>query len=444
MSGKALSLLWMIGLLLPGCTSSQSDSFSRAPTSGSKTVTKSQSGVPGTLLAGCRRVVFLGDSITYSGQFVDDLEMALRRSAPTSQFEFLDLGLPSETISGLSEPGHAGGSFPRPTLHERLERLLELARPDLVVACYGMNDGIYHPFSESRFDAFQQGILLLRERVLSSGAKIIHVTPPVFDSTPIRQHTLPAGRNEYRQPFEGYDTVLERYSEWLVGQRKKGWTVIDVHSPMKTFIQHQRLKNPGFVLAPDGVHLNESGHWLLAQILLTNMKAAVSNERIVIDFASGKVKGDGIISSQKLNGGATFSWRTLPPVPLPPGNPDVILPLQEHCLVGLNAKAVSYELLESDKPLATASREELSAGIDTRRFPELSTTAHGKEILNLIHTRNRMLSDSWLTKIGHKRPGMSKGLPLEEAVTKAEELNQKIKNLNQPAELRFTLLPTRN
>jgi hypothetical protein len=120
------------------------------------------------------------------------------------------------------------------------------------------------------------------------------------------------------------------------------------------------------------------------------------------------------------------------------------LPLQEHSLVGLNAKAAAYQLLESDKPLITASREELSAGIDTRRFPELSTTVHGKEILNLIHTRNRILSDSWLTKIGHKRPGMAKGLPLDEAIAKAEELNQKIKNLNQPVELRFAILPTRN
>ena len=59
----------------------------------------------------------------------------------------------------LSEPGHAGGAFPRPELYERLERVLERAKPDLIVACYGMNDGIYHPFTQAsakmtvRFDS---------------------------------------------------------------------------------------------------------------------------------------------------------------------------------------------------------------------------------------------------------------------------------------------------
>src|ERR1700722_20154887 len=92
-------------------------------------------------LAGVRRVIFLGDSITYSGQYVEYIEAYVRIHSPALRSEFLDLGLPSETVSGLSEPVHAGGQFPRPDLHERLERVLDKARPDLVVACYGMNDG---------------------------------------------------------------------------------------------------------------------------------------------------------------------------------------------------------------------------------------------------------------------------------------------------------------
>ena len=78
-------------------------------------------------LEGVRRVVFLGDSITYVGQYIEYTETLLRLSDPSHRCEMLDLGLPSETISGLSEPGHAGGKFPRPDLHERLERVLEQA-----------------------------------------------------------------------------------------------------------------------------------------------------------------------------------------------------------------------------------------------------------------------------------------------------------------------------
>ena len=88
---------------------------------------------------GVKRVVFLGDSITYGGGYVDILEAAFRSGSPERAVEFIDLGLPSETVSGLSEPGHAGGQFPRPTVHERLNRVLAKAKPDVVVACYGMN-----------------------------------------------------------------------------------------------------------------------------------------------------------------------------------------------------------------------------------------------------------------------------------------------------------------
>lgn len=92
------------------------------------------------------RIVVLGDSITYSGEWVDFLEAGIRQIYPGSHPEILNLGLPSETASGLSEEGHAGGAFPRPDVHERLARVLSRLKPDLILACYGMNDGIYFPW----------------------------------------------------------------------------------------------------------------------------------------------------------------------------------------------------------------------------------------------------------------------------------------------------------
>jgi lysophospholipase L1-like esterase/pimeloyl-ACP methyl ester carboxylesterase len=220
------------------------------------------------LLAGVHRIVFLGDSITYSGQYVEDVEAYLVSRFPQQKIECLNLGLPSETVSGLSEPGHAGGKFPRPDLHERLGRVLNQTKPDLVVACYGMNDGIYYPFGEERFQAFQDGIKRLRERCAAAGAKLLHLTPPTFDPAPLGGRTLPAGLAEYRQPYQGYNEVLDRYSQWLLAQRAAGWEVADAHTPMNRYLAEQRQKDPKFILARDGVHANDTGHWIMAKAIL--------------------------------------------------------------------------------------------------------------------------------------------------------------------------------
>ena len=220
-----------------------------------------------------RRIVFLGDSITYAGGYIDLAETWLRTGFPNSPLDIIDLGLPSETVSGLTEPGHAGGAFPRPVLSERLSRVLDKAKPALIFACYGMNDGIYYPFDEQKFRAFQRGIIELREQAKAAGADIIHLTPPTFDSVPLRGHTLPAGEREYRIPFEGYNTALDKYSSWLMSQRTNGWKVIDIHEPMNRFLNDRRKAEPAFVLATDGVHVNAIGHWIIAREILRALGA---------------------------------------------------------------------------------------------------------------------------------------------------------------------------
>ncbi|HRZ37218.1 MAG TPA: GDSL-type esterase/lipase family protein [Candidatus Paceibacterota bacterium] len=220
------------------------------------------------LLSGVRRVVVLGDSITYGGGYVAAIEAYALTRHPSRQIEWLNLGLPSETVSGLSEPGHADGQFPRPDLHERLDRVLAETKPDLVVACYGMNDGIYYPFGQERFARFQDGLRRLHVRVLARGARLLHVTPPPFDPEPIQDRTLPSGLDEYRRPFIGYNQVLDRYSDWLLAQRSHGWEVADVHGPLNRHLSARRAREPAYRLADDGVHIGATGHWIAAREIL--------------------------------------------------------------------------------------------------------------------------------------------------------------------------------
>jgi lysophospholipase L1-like esterase len=208
-----------------------------------------------------KRVLFLGDSITYSGAYTRFVETYFITRYPERPIEFINLGLLSENVSGLSEPGHGTKTvkFPRPDLHERLERVLGQIKPDLIFACYGMNDGIQLPFDEARCAAFQSGIRRLRDAARNHGATIIHLTPPVYDS---------------HQPVDpGYDNVLARYSAWLLEQRSAGWKVIDLRGPMLAARAAGRAKDPAFTFSRDRVHPNEDGHWVMARAVLTYLGA---------------------------------------------------------------------------------------------------------------------------------------------------------------------------
>ncbi len=286
-----------------------------------------------------KRIVFLGDSITQAGRYIEIIEANIIVAKPEKEQVFIPLGLSSETVSGLSEPGHAGGKFPRPDLHERLDRVLEKADPDLVIACYGMNDGIYHPLSDERTQAFQSGMKRLHDKVVAKGARIIHITPPVFDPLPIQAKVLPAGLPEYEKPYQGYNEVLDEYSRWLIEMRtKENWEVIDLHGPMNAALAEKRKSDPNFTFAKDGVHPSPEGQILIARTILDAW---------------------GIVSR-------------------PDGVP-------EH--------------------------------------------DHGQAILDMIHQKHAVLRLAWLSHVGHLRPGVPAGLPLEEAEKRVAELDAKIRKL---------------
>lgn len=271
------------------------------------------------------RIVFLGNSITYDGKYIVDIETYFITHYPKRHFEFINIGLPSETVAGLSEPGHAGGQFPRPDLHERLARVLALTKPDLVFVDYGMNDGIYMPFDEGRFGKFREGMLWLHGELVKTGAMIIHMTPPVYD--------------DHQGSSKGYDGVMDRYAEWLLQQKDSlGWKVADIHSPMKRYLETRRTADSSFAFARDGVHPDSLGHWIMARAVLRYLGEKVGD---VDDLA-------GVLGEK------------------------------------------------------------------------------GVRVFQLVTQKQQLMKDAWLTAAGHKRPGMNKGLPLEEARVKEKEIETEI------------------
>ncbi|MGJ8697488.1 MAG: GDSL-type esterase/lipase family protein [Verrucomicrobiaceae bacterium] len=265
------------------------------------------------------RILVLGDSITASRHYVVDLQTALHLHGHAP--EIIAAGLPSEGVTGLSEPKHP---FPRPNVHERLTRALQKAKPDLVIACYGMNDGIYHPFSLTRFEAYQRGLQSLIEQVRASGAKLILVTPPPFDVVAHKEpQDLNAPEFHWEKTYRHYDRdVIAPYARWVLAQKNQVTAVVDAHTPMAAHYAAKRMTDKKYTLSDDGVHINREGHRLLAGIIY-----------------------------QSLGG------KPMPPLP-------------EH-------------------------------------------------LLHYYSARQNILSPAWTGHIGHQRPGIKPGLPLDEAKARA-------------------------
>ena len=261
------------------------------------------------------------------------IEMQLRLQSIAPMPELVNAGLPSEGCTGLSEPDHP---FPRPDIHERLDRALAAVKPDVVVACYGMNDGIYYPFSQERFLKYQDGINRLISKVHASGAKLILMTPPPFDPLQLKAEgkLLPEESEKFAwfAVYEDYDQVIRKYGKWILEQKDRVEMVIDLHTPITAYWEQLRKQDPTFTVAPDGVHCNSVGHQTMAEVILK-------------------------------------AWSVESWIPISP------------------------------------------------------------EMTQLVNQKGAVLHNSWLTHIGHKRPGMAAGLPLEEANANAAEIDSQLQPL---------------
>ena len=402
------------------------------------------------------RILFLGDSIAYGGMYVDTIDAWLRCRMPERQFEIINIGLPSENVSGLTEPGHADGQFPRPCLHERLGRALAETQPDLILACYGMNDGIYYPFSEDRFAAFKDGMERLVTEVGEARIPLVLMTPPPFDALPIMSRTLPDGSADYPggRPYRDYDEVLGRYSEWMVqrwgapggaglparesSEEATGPVVLDLHTALNAHLAARRAEMPKYTFSPDGVHPDAFGHFLMAAPVLTALGA--EGDADVIAAKAAHIAG--------ADGALHLEAQVRRPFPLDPQWP-LLSVRQERigerlCGAKLQiqgAPAERYQVRVNGVWTTTATRDELAAGIALLPQTYVPLAPADAELLATLRRHNRLLLDTWLTHIGHSRPGLPPGIALEAAKAKAAELEPKLRELFSPISLQIDLQP---
>ena len=72
--------------------------------------------------------------------------------------------------------------------------------------------------------------------------------------------------------------------------------MVDLHGPMNRYLAEQRAKDPNFFLASDGVHCNETGHWIVAKQILLHLGATdVANVDDPKEILSKQAHGDELL-----------------------------------------------------------------------------------------------------------------------------------------------------
>jgi lysophospholipase L1-like esterase len=243
-------------------------------------------------------IFFFGDSITKAGGYFKTIRAELQKQNPANPPDMHNFGHMSETVSNLSEAYHPGR---RPCIHNWIGNVVS-EKPDLVVACYGINDAIYHPYSEERFAAYKKGIEALIAKFHAVGSHVVLLTPPPFAAAgppfppgtddEARKALLAKANAEaeqeaqanpqkfgFRTPYAYYDEVMARYAEWLLTLAdREGVSVVDIRTPMLARIKETHGGDP--------IHPNNVGHQIMAETFLKAWPGIVAKASAAKDAAS--------------------------------------------------------------------------------------------------------------------------------------------------------------
>ena len=203
-----------------------------------------------------QRIVFLGDSITQSGDrqggYVTLVREALQKSS--DDIEVIGAGISGNKV---------------PDLQKRLKRDVLDRNPTTVVIYIGIND-VWHSQrgNGTPIDKFESGLNDIIDQIQAVGARVVLCTPSTIGE-----------KHDASNPL---DEMLTEFS--AVSRKVAEAQEVDLLDLRKEFIDHLKTNNPENrdrgILTNDGVHLNAAGNQFVAEQMLS-MVGGESNERVL-------------------------------------------------------------------------------------------------------------------------------------------------------------------
>ncbi len=196
------------------------------------------------------RVIFFGDSITEAGVlpggYIDQMQTVLRTQNKADAYELIGSGIGGNKVYDL---------------YLRLEEDVLDKKPDVVFLYVGVNDVWHKRTSGTGTDAdkFRKFYEALIRKIKAGGSRVIVCTPACIGE-----------KTDCTNPLDGDLNLYSDIIRDLSSQMQTG--ICDLRQEFSNYLATQNPDNVATgMLTTDGVHLNEVGNKLVAEVMLREM-----------------------------------------------------------------------------------------------------------------------------------------------------------------------------
>lgn len=196
------------------------------------------------------RVVFFGDSITEAGAlpggYIAQMRDSLSGRKTDGRFELIGSGIGGNKVYDL---------------YLRLEEDVLKRKPDVVVLYVGINDVWHRQMFGTGTDAdkFQKFYLALIRKLKARGIQVIACTPTCIGERP-------GGLNPLDAELDRFAAIVRQVAT------ETDTPVCDLRQAFMAYESlYNRTEKTSGILTTDGVHLNDNGNRLVAEILMERL-----------------------------------------------------------------------------------------------------------------------------------------------------------------------------
>jgi len=334
----------------------------------------------------------LGDETTHHGDYLALIELFYRTRFPGMSLQVVNAGLHGDTA------GSAIG---------RLAWDVEPHEPTVVSILFGMNDigrtlytsGPSSPALEQmradRIDKFGSDLRSLVARVKSTGARVILLSPTIYDETV--QSPAPLNR--------GANAALARCAQIVRDvANESGAAFIDLHAKMAEANARLQAENPlASIMAANRAEPGPLGHFVAAYAFLRaqNVQGIVS--RLVIDLENNVILAadNGVVENvEKSRSSVRFRWteKALPfPAPEEMRAALKLVPfmeeLNQQVLIITGLQPGTWDLYIDKELVGSVTAEQMAAGINLAMTTNTPQYRQAVEIQRLVVRKAELVAD---------------------------------------------------